>query len=97
MNETLANLNDRISEAVSHYWVTRQDQAQKQVASGRSDQGARSAVTGGAHMDGFIKVITDLIIEAGVTQDYIFYNRYLELPGFLGLASRSKWTVDHGA
>ena len=82
MNETLSNLNDRVSEAVSHYWVTRQGQAQKQVASGRADQGARSAVTGGAQMDGFTKVITDLIIEAGVSQEYIFYNRYLELPGF---------------
>ena len=33
-------------------------------------------------MDRFIKVITDLIIEAGVSREYIFYNRYLELPGF---------------
>lgn len=33
-------------------------------------------------MDGFIKVITDLIVEAGVIQKYIFYNKYLELPGF---------------
>ncbi len=82
MNETLANLNDRVSGAIAHYWLTRQGQAEKQVASGRSDQGARSAVTGGAHMDGFIKVITDLIVEAGVIQKYIFYNKYLELPGF---------------
>ncbi len=78
----LANLNDRVSGAIAHYWLTRQGQAEKQVASGRSDQGARSAVTGGAHMDGFIKVITDLIVEAGVIQKYIFYNKYLELPGF---------------
>ncbi len=78
----LANLNDQVSGAIAHYWLTRQGQAEKQVASGRSDQGARSAVTGGAHMDGFIKVITDLIVEAGVIQKYIFYNKYLELPGF---------------
>jgi len=45
VNETLTNLNDRVSEAVSHYWVTRQGQAEEQVASGRADQGARSAVT----------------------------------------------------
>ena len=82
MNETLVNLNHRVSEAVAHYWLTRQGQAEKQVASGRADQGARSAVTGGAQMDGFIKLITDLIIEAGVNKEYIFYNRYLELPGF---------------
>lgn len=82
MNDTLTNLNKRVSEAVAHYWLTRQGQAEKQAASGRADQGARSAVTGGAQMDGFINLITDLIIEAGVNKEYIFYNRYLELPGF---------------
>ena len=61
MKETLAKLNHRVSEAVAHYWLTCQDQAEKQVASGRADQGARSAVTSGAQMDGLIKVITDLV------------------------------------
>jgi hypothetical protein len=82
VNETLANLNNRVSEAVAHYWLTRQGQAEKQAASGRADQGARSAVTGGAQMDGFVNLITDLIIEAGINKEYIFYSRYLELPGF---------------
>jgi hypothetical protein len=82
VNNTLANLKKRVSEAVAHYWLTRQGQADKQAASGRADQGARSAVTGGAQMDSFINLITDLIIEAGVNNEYIFYNRYLELPGF---------------
>ncbi len=82
MNNTLANLNNRVSEAIAHYWLTRQGQAEKQAASGRADQGARSAVTGGAQMDGFISLITDLIIEAGANREHIFYNRSLELPGF---------------
>jgi hypothetical protein len=82
VNNTLANPKNRVSEAVAHYWLTRQGQAEKQAASGQADQGARSAVTGGAQMDGFINLITDLIIEAGVNNEYIFYNRYLELPGF---------------
>ena len=76
MNNTLANLKNRVSEAVAHYWLTRQGQAEKQAASGRADQGARSAVTGGAQMDAFINLITDVIIEAGVNKVYIFYNRY---------------------
>lgn len=33
-------------------------------------------------MDGFIKLISDLIIEAGADRSNLFYNRSLELPGF---------------
>jgi hypothetical protein len=72
----------RVSEAVSHYWKTRQNQTKKQSVSGRTDQGARRAVTGGAQMDGFIQLISQLIIEAGVEQDNIFFKKSLELPGF---------------
>lgn len=76
------NLSKYLSEAIVHYWLTRQKQSQKQSTSGRADQGARSAVTGGAHMDGFINLITDLIIEAGADKSNIFHNKHLELPGF---------------
>jgi hypothetical protein len=76
------NLKKHISRAITEYWTTRQNQSQKQVTSGRSDQGARSAVTGGAQMNGLIKLISDLIIEAGANRSNIFYNTHLELPGF---------------
>src|SRR3990170_3972653 len=76
------NPSKHISQAVSHYWRTRQDQSQRQAKFGRADQGARSAVTGGAQMDGFITLITDLIIKAGADASDIFYNKHLELPGF---------------
>jgi len=76
------NLSKYVSQAISHYWRTRQTQSQKQAKSGRLDQGARSAVTGGAQMDGFIDLISDLIIEAGAGESNIFYNKNLELPGF---------------
>jgi len=76
------DINKYLSQAISHYWRTRQKQSRKQSTSGRSDQGARSAVTGGAQMDGFIELITDLMVEAGVDQSDIFRNKRLELPGF---------------
>ena len=76
------NLSKYVSRAISQYWRTRQAQSQRQTKSGRADQGARSAVTGGAQMDGFIGLISDLIIEAGADQSNIFYNKRLELPGF---------------
>lgn len=47
------NLNKHVSEAIAHYWLTRRRQSKKQSTVGRPDQGARSAVTGGAQMDGF--------------------------------------------
>ncbi len=76
------NLSKHVAHAVAHYWLTRQNQTEKQNTSGHSDQGARSAVTGGAQMDGFIGLITDLIIEVGADEADIFHNRHLELPGF---------------
>ncbi len=75
-------LNRRVAKAVGSYWSTRQSQSAKQASSGQRDQGARSAVTGGAQMDGFIGLITELILETGIKQKHIFYNTALELPGF---------------
>ena len=76
------DLSKYVSKAISHYWRTRQAQSQKQTKSGRADQGARSAVTGGAQMDGFISLISELIVDAGANESDIFYNKHLELPGF---------------
>jgi hypothetical protein len=71
-----------ISMAVSHYWNTRLQQKKKQELSGRSDQGARGAVTGGAQMDRFIDLFTTAIKNAGIGEECIFRNRALELPGY---------------
>jgi hypothetical protein len=76
------NIDKYISEAVAHYWRTRRLQREKQKKRGVNDAGLRSAVTGGAQMDGFIDLFTKLTIEAGVRKEYIFYKRHLELPGF---------------
>lgn len=81
MNE-ITDTSPRLSQAVAHYWKTRKQQSDRQAVSGRTDQGARSAVTGGAQMAGFIKLITDLMIEAGANATNIFHNHFLELPGF---------------
>jgi hypothetical protein len=79
----LSDLPRHIGDAVRFYWQTRFKQRERQVGSGTKDQGARSAVTGGAQMDGFIELFTRLAIEAGIDRRHIFYRRgYLELPGF---------------
>ncbi|MEK7174342.1 MAG: PaeR7I family type II restriction endonuclease [Patescibacteria group bacterium] len=78
MGSAPKNLNELVASAVAYYWKTRE----KQAVSGSKDQGARSAVTGGAHMDGFIELTTYLLLGAGVKKENIFYHRQVELPGF---------------
>jgi hypothetical protein len=70
-NEILQNLADYTAKAVAHYWQTRAVQRKKQEAGGKADQGLRSAVTGGAQMDGFISLFTNLIKQAGIPGDCI--------------------------
>ena len=76
------DLDARVQAAVRHFWDTRSTQARKQRESGSVDQGARSAVTGGAQMDGFIDLFARLIHDAGMPEDCIFRASKLELPGF---------------
>lgn len=33
-------------------------------------------------MDGFLQLVTDLIVEAGISSEHVFFDRCLELPGF---------------
>lgn len=70
------------SDAVRHFWQTRAGQAARQNDRGAGDQGARSAVTGGRQMDGFVSKIVDLMRAAGVEGHSIYYARDRELPGF---------------
>ena len=84
-------LNKRVAEAVAFYWSTREKQSDKQTTSGKADQGARKAVTGGAHMNGFMDLLKDLMQEAGVDEKNIFHNKYLELPGFF--RPTKKWDL----
>lgn len=86
---TLAELPKHTSEAVRFYWQTRAQQLEKQRSAGGSDQGLRSAVTGGAQMDGFIGLLTRLVVEAGIDRSQIFHRDSLELPGYF--RPNKKW------
>jgi hypothetical protein len=85
----LAELPKYTREAVRFYWQTRSQQLQKQRKAGGSDQGLRSAVTGGAQMNGFIELLTKLVIEAGLDRSHIHYKDSLELPGYF--RANKKW------
>jgi hypothetical protein len=59
-------LDIRVGEAVKYFWITRKNQERKQGRiSGKRDYGGRTSVTGGAQCDGFIKLISEILIESG--------------------------------
>jgi hypothetical protein len=79
-----ARLRAGVTAAVRHYWKTRSRQARAQgVRAGQKDAGLRTAVTGGAQLDGFIKLIRELLVESGLSRTQVFLGRRdTVLPGF---------------
>ena len=75
-------VREAVANAVAHFWRTRELQRRRQESSGRSDQGARGAVTGGAQMDGFVEFAASVVIGAGAEASEVHYGTRLELPGF---------------
>jgi hypothetical protein len=85
-------LDNRLRAAIKHFWNTRETQAQKQgISSGSKDAGARSAVTGGAQMNGFINLMRDLLCESGLPQAHVYREKYIELPGWY--RPEKKWDL----
>jgi hypothetical protein len=79
----MSELNQKLRDAVRHFWEIRESQAQTQGSrTGRRDQGARAAVTGGAQMDGFVDLAKHLVVEAGIPEASVFCKSHLELPGY---------------
>jgi len=76
-------LDKRLRLAVKAFWSTRETQAQKQgSATGLRDAGARTAVTGGHQMDGFISLVRDYLCENGLARADVHCEKRLELPGW---------------
>lgn len=77
------DLDQRLRAAVSHFWNTRDVQARLQGGTtGQRDAGARSAVTGGKQMNGFVNLIRDLLIESGIPAPSVYCEKNVELPGY---------------
>lgn len=77
-----ADSEKRVRSAVRHFWQTRSNQAKKQRDSGKTDQGNRGSITGGAHMDGFIELCQGILLDSGLLKDEVSIRRKLELPGY---------------
>ena len=86
-----ADLDDKISNAIDLFWATRMGQKSKQDSSDIHDQGNRGAVTGGKQLDGFVNLISEILVMNGVPEASIFTSSNLELPGFY--RPNKKWDL----
>ena len=55
------------------------------------DAGDRSAVTGGAQMNGFVHLISKMLQREGIGEDQIFCERFVEIPGWF--RPEKKWDL----
>lgn len=86
------DLSGRVAKAVKHFWTTRGRQARNQGSStGRKDTGARSAVTGGRQLDGFVTLCKDLLVEAGLPEAEVHWRAKLDIPGYF--RPEKKWDL----
>src|ERR1700730_2184131 len=87
-----SKIHERLRAAVEHFWNTRETQAQKQGGSSvTKDAGARSAVTGGAQMNGFVNLVRDLLCESGLPKAHVYCEKYVEIPGWY--RPEKKWDL----
>jgi hypothetical protein len=85
-------LDLKLSHAIQYFWATRERQALQQgTGSGKKDAGARAAVTGGTQMDGFVRLVRDILIDNGIKQGEIKYESRLEIPGWY--RAEKKWDL----
>lgn len=79
----LINYEQKAREAVKAFWGNREAARQKQIESGKADQGERAGVTAGNNMDGFLALVLDIIKANGLAHAEIYQSRaMLTLPGY---------------
>lgn len=79
----LCDFENKAHEAIKAFWQARTDATQKQRESGKSDQGERAGVTGGKNMDGFSRLVIDLVKANGLPDAQVHQKRaVLTLPGY---------------
>lgn len=64
---------EAVTAALLAYWTARNDAAEAQAAKGAVDQGARSGVTAGGHMNWIAALCADVARSAGAHPNAVFY------------------------
>jgi len=80
----LSNYEERTREAVAHFWRSGEQAATNQALKGKKDQGNRGRSTAGTNMDGFVRLIQNIVIANGLPSQSVFIERGapVTLPGF---------------
>ena len=81
-------LEKRVRQAIKHFWTTRDTQAQQQGSkTGARDAGARTAVTGGHQMDGFISLVREYLCKNGLPKTNVYCR---DVSSYLGGTDRKR-------
>jgi hypothetical protein len=86
-----AALAAHLREAVQSYWTARGGQSERQREGGSVDAGTRGEVTGGQHLNAFVKLLCELIRSAGFAESEIAFKTGVELPGYY--RPLKKWDI----
>ena len=79
----LVDYEQKARKAVKAFWKKRKAATQKQIESGKADQGERAGVTSGKNMDGFVALVVDIVWANGLAHAQIHQRRaVLTLPGY---------------
>ena len=95
----MLDIEKKLGEAVKHFWRVRARQQKRQGGStGIKDTGKRAAVTGGKHADGFIRLIAEIVRDAGLRKASIYATQKMPrtLPGFFRPAKEWDLVVTSG-
>jgi hypothetical protein len=92
----MRNLDADMRDAVRFFWQQRLRQSKRQGGGDDRDRGARSAVTGGKQMDGFLRLVRQLLVEVHVPESSIAIDRRIELPGWFRAEKKWDLVVVHG-
>ncbi len=79
----LADFQQRAHEAVQEFWNARARARDKQLSTGKADQGDRSSVTAGKNMNGFVSLCEAIVRSNGLAHAGCHRQKsLLTLPGF---------------
>jgi Restriction endonuclease XhoI len=76
-------IEHRLHTAIDTFWGTRNRQQASTGGDGtQAYAGSRGAVVGGGHLNGFIQLIGELLVEGGLPKSCIYLKRAAVLPGY---------------
>jgi len=79
---TEEELTQELRKVVRAYWRDRSGQSKRQGINGKKDAGTRGEVTGGQHLNRFLRLLAGVAAAAGFEKEEIRFNQDLELPGY---------------